>query len=54
MTKEYMEWVKWSGKQALTKTQAYFAEWLLQQDNIQQIGNLDEIFKSVYKYQKYS
>lgn len=35
MTKEYMNWVKWSGKQELTRTQAHFAEWLLNQDNIQ-------------------
>lgn len=55
MTEKYLEWVQQANLNPLTKTQASFAEWLLQEDNskiILQIGDLTIIFESVRKFLK--
>lgn len=46
-SKEYLEWVKQANLPPLTNSQHKFAEYLL---NEKQIGNMDDIYKSITKY----
>ena len=53
ITDKYKGWVKQDNLPPLTNTQHNFAEWLLLNENqINQIGDLEIIFKSVRKYLK--
>jgi hypothetical protein len=50
---EYLKWVKESKLENLTNTQHRFAEWLLQDQNVNvigQIGDLDTIFTDVRRF----
>ena len=56
-SEEYLEWIKSDeNMRDLTGSQAKFAEFLLEEDNIKllsQIGDVSKIFDSVYSYVKY-
>ena len=54
--KNYQSWVIMAELPPLTRTQYKFAEWLLHPEQIEhlsQIGNLEIIFLSIYKWTKY-
>lgn len=54
-SEEYLKWVKQANLPPLTNTQYRFAEWLLkeeQQEQMSKIGDLESIFKSIRKYVK--